>query len=139
MNATCLTTNDDIADELERIGFIPYSSDRYDFHGSGRVRKLLARIVCLNVVSIGGVDLDAQFLKQHYRGETFLANSVAKFVVHFSQRKTFDRWANSTNFVVPIQPDHPEADLEKAAKQAIKICKAKVFNFNTYFHPIDLS
>ena len=59
--------------------------------------------------------------------------------VQFAQKKTFDRWANSENFVVKIEHGDSVANLAVAAKHARKICRAKVFDFNTYFHPIDLS
>jgi hypothetical protein len=97
-----------VADELERVGFKPNSSRRYDFTGRG----LLARIV----------EVSDENLR-----------------VDFAQKSTFDRWANSTNFVVYIDPDSSAPDLEKAAKHARKICASKVFDFQTYFHPIDLS
>jgi hypothetical protein len=121
--AEWLTTNEDIAAELERIGFIPYTSDRYDFHGSGEVQCLLARII------------HREKLVTYASGATELPG----FEVHFADRQTFDKWSNSTNFKVRIDPDHPSADLEKAAKQAVKVCQAKVFDWDTYFHTIDLS
>ena len=107
MRAEWLTTQGDVADELERIGFKPNSAQRYDFNGD----DLYARIVVLE------------------KG----------IVVHFSQACTFDRWANSTNFVVKIDPEFHSADLEEAAAHARRICEAAVFDFNTYFHPIELT
>lgn len=107
MITKCLTTKEDVADALEKVGFQANSSDFYDFTGE----KLYARII---VMALG-------------------------MQVHFSQKSTFDRWANSTNFVVVIDPKYPEVDFEKIVKQAEKICDSKVFDFNTYFHSIELS
>jgi hypothetical protein len=60
--------------------------------------------------------------------------------IQFAQRSTFDRWTNSTNFRVTIAANYRgPVNLKPAVTLARRICRSGVFDFNTYFHTIDLS
>lgn len=127
--ADWLTTQDDIADELERIGFVPNSADRYDFRSKNGI--LYARIV---------YESDKmETWDKKWGMQNPVVQTPAHFIVHFAQVSTFDRWANSTNFEIHIDAVNPSADLEGAKKKAEEICKSEIFNFWSYFHSIDLS
>jgi hypothetical protein len=100
-----------ISEELVRLGFIEDGCKNYLFS-----KDLLARITEY------GLDQTIQ--------------------VYFAEKKTFDGWANSKNFVVNVGSSslgYLDVDIEKAVKHARKICRSKVFNFNRYFHTIDLT
>ena len=61
--------------------------------------------------------------------------------VELAEKITFDRWANSVNFVVSensrlITDEHNY--FADAIRQAQKICRAMVFDFNSYFYDITL-
>lgn len=74
-----------------------------------------------------------------FTGDMLYARIVGEypcFTVHFAERKTFDRWANSVNFVVDVSLGN--IDLRKCKEFAEKICKSNVFDFGTYIHPIQL-
>lgn len=60
--------------------------------------------------------------------------------IQLAERKTFDRWANSVNFVTERtkSPKCYYPLFEQQYKWAIKVLKSKLFKFNTYFAPIEL-
>lgn len=102
-----LPTREDIAAELQRLGFEPNSADLYDFTGD----TLYARIVPL-------------------------MHGIYLFRVDLAEKETFDRWGNSTNFSVGIVATHLEADLEEAVDKAVEICDSGLFDFSEYFYTI---
>lgn len=116
---------DAIADKLEELGFTPDSPDRYTFRG----RLLYARIVDkAESVLLLNNEKDRCVIERHLE-------------VHFAERRTFDRWANSTNFAVHFVLDDVRDKRDRlaaAVKQARAICRAKIFNFNQHFHTIEL-
>lgn len=60
--------------------------------------------------------------------------------IHFGEKKTFDRWANSVNFYTSRSksPKCYYPVLLPQYKWAIKVLNSKLFNFNRYFTRIDL-
>jgi len=61
-------------------------------------------------------------------------------VIHLAEKKTFDRWANSTNFTVR-RPKGRRLYYGLFAPQvnwARKIVKSKLFNFDSYFSGIEM-
>lgn len=106
-------TRDAVIGELERIGFVatdPCNTVRNRLQSS----DLIARVI-------------------EY------ATGMRNIEIYFAEKRTFDTSGNSSNFIVRIDANNPYVDIEKAVKHARKICKAKVFDFNTYFHTIDLT
>ena len=98
-----------LASELEQLGFTATEDNRLYFKGPG----LYARI--------------------------YPPSKDAPLTLGLAERKTFDRWANSLNFIVRIVPDSTAPDIALAIKEARRICRSGVFDFNTYFHAINLS
>lgn len=60
------------------------------------------------------------------------------WAVHFGQKKTFDRWANSTNFEVRMQYESGtyRNDIVLAHLWMEKVCRSKLFDFNRYIYTI---
>lgn len=60
--------------------------------------------------------------------------------VHLGEKKTFDRWANSINFITEISkgPGHYYPLFAPQYKWALKVVKSKLFNFNSYIGSIGL-
>jgi hypothetical protein len=114
-------TGEAVAIELERIGFTRAKDEqgiylqRHDF---------LAKVIDYGTIGMRSIE------------------GTHDIEIYFAEQKTFDRWANSKNFVVKIDASNPYnsyVDIEKAVRFAKKICRSKVFNFNRYFHAIDLT
>ena len=59
--------------------------------------------------------------------------------IDLSQKKTFDRWSNSTNFSIYFYRDVDPIKLKNKIAFARKICRSKLFDFNIYLHTIDLT
>lgn len=81
------------------------------------------------------------FLKLGFKRENngqLLRALVSSESVYLAENKSFDRWANSKNFKIDIESLNGEKDLIQRIKLARKIVGSKVFNFNSYFHTIEL-
>lgn len=66
-----------------------------------------------------------------------------KHFIELAERKTFDRWANSSNFVTHAiyTKDNRHWSLPDLAAQvrwARKVCRSRVFDFNSYFESVHL-
>jgi hypothetical protein len=58
-------------------------------------------------------------------------------VIQFSLRRTFDRWANSTNFEIDYDGMDPaRVNLRNSLMFIRKIVRSKVFDFNKYHYKI---
>lgn len=62
------------------------------------------------------------------------------FLVHFGEKKTWDKWSNSTNFETELNYELGmyRPNLKESWKWAKKVCDSKLFNFNTYFRSLDM-
>jgi hypothetical protein len=111
-------------------------------------------------LKIKGIDTEARHDGSMFRGEGMLFGTCPGFrirmrkhrrplstdpedswVMELAVKKSFDRWANSVNFVqeIPSATLHPIAiDLNDAIRQARKVVRAKAFNWDSYFDPIML-
>lgn len=60
--------------------------------------------------------------------------------IQMAERKTFDRWANSVNFVTERTKERRcyHAVFLPQYKWAIKVLKSELFNFNRYFGHLEL-
>lgn len=63
--------------------------------------------------------------------------------IEFAQKKTFDRWANSTNFQITLycrsnEPFTVYFNLLKCHLWMEKVCRSKLFDFNRYFSAIEV-
>lgn len=70
----------------------------------------------------------------------FLVSEQEHYVVQFAVKKYFDRWANSTNFATQLAKSKTlyKPNLVEQYKWMCKVIRSGLFNFNRYFHTIDL-
>ena len=68
------------------------------------------------------------------------APNEQQIIIDFSQKKTFDRWANSSNFVIDNWncESNYRPDLVSAHLWMEKVCRSKLFDFNCYFSTISV-
>jgi hypothetical protein len=70
-----------------------------------------------------------KYTKRHYTGD---------IRIDFAEKKTFDRWANSTNFTIKLDFNAPNmSDIVAAHLWMEKISRSKLFNFNSYFSTLE--
>lgn len=60
------------------------------------------------------------------------------YIVEFAEKKTFDKWGNSTNFLLEL---HYESglyrdDIVAAHRWMERVCRSGLFDFNRYFGTI---
>lgn len=59
---------------------------------------------------------------------------TGEYRIDFAQKKTMDRWANSTNFSIRFDFTAPcMTDIVRSHLWMEKICRSGLFNFNSYF------
>ncbi len=100
--------------QLLECGFV---KDRGYYKG----RDFYARIVTLTIPQIDGT------------------NSSQQLTLQLSVKKSHDRWANSVDFEVDLQNVRAEwLNLKKSIRHARRILRSGLFDFNRYFHGIQI-
>lgn len=84
----------------------------------------------------------------YYKGRYFMVRLVkltpeCSFnhgrVIQLAVKKNFDRWGNSVNFEIDVENISSEMlNVPLVFQHARKIVRAKIFNWNSYFHKIQL-
>ncbi len=118
-----MITQQQLIDKLTEIGFKPDGWPEYLTNKDFRARVVFLRKPVLTYwCSTKSIYEDSQQL-----------------VIQLSEKKTFDRWANSTNFEIDFKELQPEmVNLKNTLTHARKIVRSRVFDFNKYFHTIEL-
>ena len=81
-----------------------------------------------------------KFMSKIEKGkQIYYYDTEDQLVLHLADKKTFSRWANSVNFEIDLSEVNLDfMKLKNTVAQARKIVKSKAFNFNRYFHRIEL-
>lgn len=63
---------------------------------------------------------------------------LGEFVVEFAEKKTFDKWGNSTNFIMHLQYKRNtyREDIVNAYRWMRRVCRSELFDFNRYVDSI---
>jgi hypothetical protein len=84
---------------------------------------------------------ECRSFRVRWRKESFVPGGYGAggFIVEFGEKKTFDRWANSTNFSVHLHYERGlyRDDVVAAHLWMEQVCRSGLFDFNGYFATID--
>ena len=132
--------------------FLPYQQRRTIMCIDGKTRKMVAKKTILKaIMGIRGVRRQPEIHLAWHKYNMLFAEcpgfrlrlrKEGDWILEIAVKKSFDRWANSVNFVqkVPAEILHPIAiDFNKALNQARKVVRVKAFDWDSYFDPIFLN